>query len=535
MRSEQSRIRRVLVASALVLGASAVASPALAAVFTVNDTSDRIDVNPADGICRTAVNTCTLRAAVMQANASAGPDTIRLQGGATYALTRPGADDTARNGDLDIWQNVQITVLPAGALATVRGNGMMNDGIFHVLAGNNVRFERVVVDQQGAGTTGVGIRIEAGARLTTDRVQVVRCVTTTNGAGIRNLGNLTMINSLVGLNRASRASGGGVFNARGAVLSLSSTNFRTNTATGSGGAIYSLGRVTVQQGSTLVNNSAWRGGGIFQEAGGTSIAGSTLTLNQASDKGGALFQEAGRTSIVSSTLTRNQASDKGGAAFVTAGALDMIRSTADSNVAGLSGGALWNSAGGVMTLVNSTLSGNRAQRHGGAIYNDDDGRLRAFSTTIATNVADSNNDGNGSGGGVFNATRGDALTTGAIVARNTRRLVAPAWNDCNGTVRSGGHNLVGTRSACGFIAAGTDQVGAPATPIDPRLGPLAPNGGPTRTHALLAGSTAIDRGNPAGCRDQTGAILTTDQRGVARPRDGNGDGSAICDIGSYER
>jgi hypothetical protein len=71
-------------------------------------------------------------------------------------------------------------------------------------------------------------------------------------------------------------------------------------------------------------------------------------------------------------------------------------------------------------------------------------------------------------------------------------------------------------------------VGTAANPIDPRLAPLASNGGPTKTHALLAGSPAIDRG------DNSGAPAA-DQRGVARPRDGDGDGTSVVDIGAFER
>ena len=69
---------------------------------------------------------------------------------------------------------------------------------------------------------------------------------------------------------------------------------------------------------------------------------------------------------------------------------------------------------------------------------------------------------------------------------------------------------------------------------DPKLGPLQNNGGPTQTHALLSGSPAIDAGNPSGCRDHLGALITTDQRGAARHFDGNNDGTARCDMGAVE-
>jgi hypothetical protein len=99
-----------------------------------------------------------------------------------------------------------------------------------------------------------------------------------------------------------------------------------------------------------------------------------------------------------------------------------------------------------------------------------------------------------------------------------------------GFLQSHGHNLIGDGS--GIITEGglpsSDLVGTPDHPIDPRLAPLAKNGGPTQTHALLAGSPAIDHG------DNTDAPAT-DQRGLARPRDGDGNGSSIVDIGAFEK
>ena len=72
------------------------------------------------------------------------------------------------------------------------------------------------------------------------------------------------------------------------------------------------------------------------------------------------------------------------------------------------------------------------------------------------------------------------------------------------------------------------------SPINPLLGPLLPNGGQTPTRALLPGSPAIDAGNPGGCRDEMATLLLTDQTGFTRTFDGDGDSTAICDIGAYQ-
>ncbi|HZP40998.1 MAG TPA: choice-of-anchor Q domain-containing protein, partial [Candidatus Binatia bacterium] len=87
---------------------------------------------------------------------------------------------------------------------------------------------------------------------------------------------------------------------------------------------------------------------------------------------------------------------------------------------------------------------------------------------------------------------------------------------------------------CNFAQTATDLVGTAAAPIDPMLGPLAANGGPTATHALLTGSPAIDAANPAAPGSGGDACPATDQRGIQRLQDGNGDGIPRCDIGAFE-
>jgi hypothetical protein len=97
-----------------------------------------------------------------------------------------------------------------------------------------------------------------------------------------------------------------------------------------------------------------------------------------------------------------------------------------------------------------------------------------------------------------------------------------------------------TQAATITVNTTTDEVIADGdlmgniTGASPNLGPLQNNGGLTFTQALLAGSPAIDAGNPAGCLDQTGLPLTTDPRGFIRPVDGDGNSVSVCDMGAYE-
>lgn len=110
----------------------------------------------------------------------------------------------------------------------------------------------------------------------------------------------------------------------------------------------------------------------------------------------------------------------------------------------------------------------------------------------------------------------------SIISGNIDNSPDASHPDCSGTLLSQGYNLIGDTSGC-FIGG---DISGNLTGVDPLLGPLQDNGGPTFTHALLPGSPAINAGNPAGCTDHLGNSLLTDQRGM--PRVGR------CDMGAYE-
>ena len=120
------------------------------------------------------------------------------------------------------------------------------------------------------------------------------------------------------------------------------------------------------------------------------------------------------------------------------------------------------------------------------------------------------------GGGVY--IQDAAIFQNTIVADNS------TGGNCSGTVTSKGYNL-STDGSCNFTSAGDRNN------TDPLLGALQNNGGLTATMALSSGSPAIDAGNPAGCTDAQGHLLTTDQRGMPRP---DKEDKVGCDIGAYE-
>src|SRR5687768_14052285 len=116
--------RWMLTAVSFVVLCTLVAVPngtVYAASFTVNDTRDRVDSNPGNGVCRTGAGTCTLRAAIQEANARSGADTITVPAG-TYMLTRaPLNENGITTGDLDI--TAPLTIIGVGAGLTIIDGG----------------------------------------------------------------------------------------------------------------------------------------------------------------------------------------------------------------------------------------------------------------------------------------------------------------------------------------------------------------------------------------------------------------------------
>lgn len=281
-------------------------------------------------------------------------------------------------------------------------------------------------------------------------------------------------------------------------------------------------REVVLDGLTIRNGVSIFAGGAINVEGSLSISNCVLEDNRARTSGGAInmgISSGSSLSISRSTLRANVADNGGGIAVFNN--VSIRDSTLYGNTATSNGGGLYNN--GQLVVSNSTISGNAANTNGGGIYS----RINAFiySTSVVNNDADHDRDENGGiGGGVYNDAGSRFVAVNSLFTSNTI-LDAPIPDNCNGLLEVYGTNLFDQIAGCTFAGNGSAAWDFVA---DNSVGPLQDNGGPTRTHALLAGSDAIDATTTQGCIDQNMTPLPTDQRGAPRIA------GLRCDVGAFE-
>lgn len=466
---------------------------------------------------------------------------------------------------------VEATELSLGGITVAGNSAAVGGGGMRVLSGSDVTIENSSIhDNETPGFAG-GIELAAASRLTLRDTEIHSNRSVTCGGGMCVFGGSTLVveGGSIRNNQVTGGGGGAIF-AQQATLELTEVELADNAAFIQGGAILMLSegsglldRVTIQgnsahgtggnngwggavavfgtneltiRDSAIRNNTATVvGGGIYMgnttvvdirntevtgneaetaSAGGLFMGGaSTLTVtgslfagNRGSQGGGLQLAGTGSTTI-DRTIVRDNTSVTGGGGITSGATLVITNSTLSGNVTGEAGmgGGLWSALAGTTTMRNLTVSGNRAGMGGGIGFTG---------AAVVENVTVVGNEATLFGGGIGASNAGSPTLRNVLMAGNTTDGEAQNCGTGGGaTVTSGGHNL-SDDSTCIL-----DQEGdLPDTPAGVEA-TLAENGGPTPTHALEAGSAAIDAGAPSACP-------STDQRGFGR--------QGVCDIGAFE-
>ncbi|MBX7236411.1 MAG: right-handed parallel beta-helix repeat-containing protein [Caldilineales bacterium] len=478
----------------------------------------------------------------------------------TAANTDAAAGGCPKGQGTDVIQLATDVVLTT-ALPTITSN-MTLDGVGHSITRNPASRNFRILYAKQAALTLKNCTISGGSTVQGE-------VWNTYGAGLRAKQSTVTIMNCTITGNSSYTWGGGIHADTNSTVTIEDSIISNNTATIGGGGFWGQATTVTVRRSTISGNSAGGGGGIHTSprltitdsaitdnmGGGVSLVGDYLYIGQSTVSGnssslsgggircGAVY--AGQTCTIQQTTIRNNTATYLGGG-IEGGRMAVLNSTLTGNATLKSrpmtgflgqGGAIFATFNN-LTLINSTLSGNSAYGQGGGLF----GSLNHIdNTTITGNTAHE-------GGGIFvplyptqnfqwrrNIVAGNSAPAGAEV--DVELPVGPG-----GIIGADAFNVFGqsgetdSQAFAGFSpcsgASCTDviatQTGNLPTSLADILAPLADNGGPTQTHALSPGSPAIDRAPSADC-------ISTDQRGLPRPRDGDGAATANeCDAGAFE-
>lgn len=493
--------------------------------FSVNTLVDTPDANPGDGICDDGTGNCSLRASVMEANATPGDNDIFIPSG-EYVFTIAGANENgALTGDLDITDNLTITGEDTRT-TIVRADSL--DRVFDVFAGVNVTLEFFEI-WEGSVFAQNGGAINNLGSLTLHEMGVKTSLAEGDdggqsgggfGGAIYNSGTLEMtqvtINDCHALGGkggngvapgggsgagAGPGLGGGIYNEVDATLTMINCTLSGNRAQGGRG-----GNGTFHQGSGTVASPGGSGGGFGGTAGPQNGAGGAGGWAGGGGGGGSISGAGGAGGF--------------GGGGGGGGASSWGGNAGPGGTAGSYGG------NGGQGCCSAGSGGGGGAGLGGAIF-DRGGSAEITNCTFAMNQAIGGNGGSGwfsgpgaggmgAGGAIFNLDGDDSINN-SLFAGNTADSEGPSLH---GTFDSdAGHNLVElTDGLMALVGTTTNNL----TDVDPVIYPLDNNGGNTDTHSLENCdpiSPAIDAGNDA-------FATALDQIGQARVN--------ISEIGSLE-
>ena len=547
----------VLGAGPLILAPGAAWGQAATLTFTVNTTADAHDAHVGDGKCADAAGQCTLRAALEEADASPAGSTVDITVPAgTYDLTLGSLTLGAASA-------LNITVNGVGPARTVI-RAIKRFRVLAVTASASGVLENLQITGGNAGPNNYGGGIFSQGTLTLSHDWLTGNKADAGGGVANAGGSLVVTGTNVEDNNGGIFGGGGIQNGGpqnlpGSVLVVSST-ISGNVTVNEGGGIFSgqngrppapgrpavaprafcppprcparavpaaAGLVLTVFRSRVFDNQGGNGGGGIASEGTAAVIGSKVAGNSAGGAvGGGVFNVG---TIRGSVISGNTAVTGGGIEAFPSLSMTITNSTLAGNHSGAYGGAIDDS--GNMTITRSTIAGNVAGgRHfagfGPAAVIDGGATLRVSNSTIVGNTSvpagqaaiDNYAGALALSFDTFSADTGAVGGSGFSSATGTILAAGGSTPNCGRPLHeTAGFNLA-TDTSCG-LALGTDVITA-----HPRLGPLADNGGDTKTVALLPGSPAID----AGGLPVTSGCPLTDQRGASRPW------GPACDIGAFE-
>jgi hypothetical protein len=487
----------------LLLTVSLLTLQASAATFVVTNLQD--SVIPSDG---------SLRQAIRVANANGGGDIVFSNASGVIQLNQALQS-------LTISSSVNIYGPGPGNLIIKAGAGfgafIVSQTATSYISGLTIRDCLPPIWPQAGANLGGGV-YNAGNLVLSNCVVTSNVLSSlaevSNGGGIYNTGTLYVVDCLIANNRA------GLKNGPGPVPSFS---------LGQGAGVFNAGVMTIGRCTISANvcvdgadgyrgsngEQGGKGGGVFNA--GTLFVYSSSVFNNSSGKGGNGVNDYTRVG------SGAQGGDGGG--ILNYNLAKFLNCTFSANFAGNGGSGADNYLGDGRAGGNGGNGGNIANFASCELYNctitlgtaGQGGAGGKTHEAPAGYYIDGPAGANGSGGGIFNCPTGVVQTLNTILANNS----ATNGSDASGSINSLGHNLIQT--PLGSTGLGVD---GDLQNMDPMLGALANNGGPTFSHALLATSPAIDAGNDTAMFSPLS--LLTDQRGLPRKR------GLHVDIGAFE-
>lgn len=407
-----------------------------------------------------------------------------------------------------------------------------NGGGLHVTGAGTVTITGGTVNDNEAGAEGGGLWNGSGT-MTIEGTIISNNTASGAGAdqgggGIYNLSGMLNISgdTMISGNTANGAagSGGGILNDVGGKVTIEDTEITANIATRAGGGIedngLETGFVTMNNVTLTLNNagsSPGNGGGLHMTGMGNVTLTNSIVSGNTATEGGGLWNGTGIMNVsgvhlMANTATGLTVADGGGGIFNNGGTLNVSASTLSANTAtGLLGqGGGIHVKGGTAVVTTTTLSGNTSLTNGGGIYNN--GTLTLNANTLTLNGSLVN------GGGIANEGTNTISIKNTLVAGNTALVGGDLFGN-DGTIISGGFNLVAIVDSEAFVETEDDITGSVSLPIEIGLSALTEIEDGTPVHTLSCPSPAANQGDPAD--------TFADQNGFAVFGD-------IRDIGAYE-